>query len=261
MRDDFSQQTLDILAKRVGVRCSNPGCRKLTTGPRSDSALAINIGVGAHITAASEGGSRFDQTLSKTQRKSVDNGIWLCQNCAKLVDNDPVRYTIDILKNWKQQAEGFALSAVERSPTEKTIEPETTVDLEISYKKVRVASERHDYLLEVRLRNVGDEILNAYHVDLEFPAQVVESPQEISSYVQERSNRKVCFFRGTQQNNNAVRIHPGDTAVVISIPYYMDHQIYFGRGGLLAQTVRATLYRAGFRPLTVEKPFGELQLF
>ena len=42
MRDDFSQQTLDILAKRVGIRCSNPGCRKLTTGPRGESTKIIS---------------------------------------------------------------------------------------------------------------------------------------------------------------------------------------------------------------------------
>jgi len=37
VRDEFSQKTLEVLAKRVGVRCSNPGCRKVTTGPRSDA--------------------------------------------------------------------------------------------------------------------------------------------------------------------------------------------------------------------------------
>ena len=261
MRDDFSQQTLDILAKRVGVRCSNPGCRKLTTGPRSDSSRIINIGVGAHITAASEGGSRFDPNLSNTDRKSPENGIWLCQNCAKLVDNDPARYTIDVLKDWKQRAEVFALLEIEGVAPGQSFELETTVDLEISYQKVKVLSERHDYLLEVRLRNLGNETLNDYHIDVEFPAQVIERPQENRFYVQGRSNRKVCFFRGTQQNNNTVRIYSGDTAVVMSIPYYMDHQIYFDRGNLFTQLVRATLYRSGFRPLTVEKPFGELQFF
>jgi hypothetical protein len=77
MRDDFAQQTLDTLAKRVGVRCSNPGCRKLTTGPRTDTSRIINIGVAAHITAASPGGPRFATDLSTEERRSPDNGIWL----------------------------------------------------------------------------------------------------------------------------------------------------------------------------------------
>lgn len=30
MRDDFSQTTKDLLANRVGWKCSNPNCRKAT---------------------------------------------------------------------------------------------------------------------------------------------------------------------------------------------------------------------------------------
>ena len=41
-----------------------------------------------------------------------DNGIWLCQNCAKLVDNDPIRYTADVLRGWKASAESEALTLV-----------------------------------------------------------------------------------------------------------------------------------------------------
>jgi hypothetical protein len=260
VRDDFSQQTLDILAKRVGVRCSNPGCRKLTTGPRSDSSRIINIGVGAHITAAAEEGPRFDPNLSSTDRKSPENGIWLCQNCAKLVDNDPARYTIEVLRDWKNRAEASALSEVEGLAPGQIIKLETTADIEISYQKVKVLSERHDYLLEIKLRNLGNEPLIDYHIDVEFPAQVIERPKENRLYVQGRSNRNVCFFRATQQNN-IVHIYPGDTAIVMSIPYYIDNEIYINRGNLFDQLVRATLYRSGFRPLTVEKLFGELQFF
>jgi hypothetical protein len=36
MRGDFDVKTKETLAKRVGHRCSNPDCRKLTSGPRSD---------------------------------------------------------------------------------------------------------------------------------------------------------------------------------------------------------------------------------
>ena len=32
MRDDFSQTTKDLLANRVGWKCSNPNCRKATRG-------------------------------------------------------------------------------------------------------------------------------------------------------------------------------------------------------------------------------------
>lgn len=103
--DDFSPTVKDMLAKRVGVRCSNPACRKLTIGPRDDSTKSVNIGVAAHITAASPAGPRFDSSLSSEQRKSANNGIWLCQNCAKLIDNDQFKYTVALLQGWKQVSE------------------------------------------------------------------------------------------------------------------------------------------------------------
>jgi hypothetical protein len=58
-RDDFNQQTKEMLARRVGYRCVNPHCRKPTSSPRSQPSKAVNIGVAAHITAASEGGPRW----------------------------------------------------------------------------------------------------------------------------------------------------------------------------------------------------------
>lgn len=113
MREEFDNQTKEMLARRVGFRCSNPNCRKLTSGPQVEPTKAVNIGVAAHITAASPGGPRYDKSLSSEERKSIDNGIWLCQNCAKLVDNDEQRYTVDLLVDWKRLSERAALLEVE----------------------------------------------------------------------------------------------------------------------------------------------------
>jgi hypothetical protein len=35
-RDDFSQKTKTLLAKRVSYICSSPQCNKPTSGPHSD---------------------------------------------------------------------------------------------------------------------------------------------------------------------------------------------------------------------------------
>ena len=117
MRHEFSIQVKDTLAKRVGMRCSNPNCRQLTSGPQEDPARAINVGVAAHITAASRGGPRFDPSMSKKQRESPENGIWLCQNCAKLVDNDEARYTVGLLRRWKELSEEAVRLAIESPGT------------------------------------------------------------------------------------------------------------------------------------------------
>ncbi len=260
MRDDFTQQTIDIIAKRVGIRCSNPGCRKLTTGPRSEPTQIINIGVGAHITAASPGGPRFDPNLSREERKSPDNGIWLCQNCAKLVDNDPDRYPVSILQSWKQFSESAALSEIEGGEVSRQKNQENQIDLEISYLRARMESDRHDYVLEIKIQNLGNEIIHSYHIDLEFPARVVEKSKTTAFLLEGRTNHEVCFFRSIRHGEDD-SIYPGDAKVVMSFPYYMDHKIFFRRGRLFEQPVRATFYREGFEPLTLEKPFGELQFF
>jgi hypothetical protein len=112
MSDEFSEPVKRALASRVGNLCSNSECRALTSGPQEDPAKALNIGVAAHITAASPGGPRYDPELLPEERSGPSNGIWLCQNCAKLVDNDAPRFTVEILRAWKAAAEAEAKSRI-----------------------------------------------------------------------------------------------------------------------------------------------------
>jgi hypothetical protein len=110
-RDDFTKPTKETLAKRVRYRCSNPNCpTPATLGPGSEQDATINLGVAAHITAASEGGPRFDSSLSPQERRSSRNGIWLCQNCAKRIDSDEANYPVPLLLEWKQWAERRAFA-------------------------------------------------------------------------------------------------------------------------------------------------------
>jgi hypothetical protein len=108
MRDEFPKPIKDALADRSGNRCSNPDCQAVTSGPQTDPAKAANIGVAAHIAAASAGGPRYDARMTAEQRSSPENGIWLCQNCAALIDRDPTRFTVELLRAWKAVAEDRA---------------------------------------------------------------------------------------------------------------------------------------------------------
>jgi hypothetical protein len=105
MRDDFSSKIKDTLSKRVGLHCSNPNCRSLTSGPNTYEHIATNIGVASHITAASPNGPRYDASLTQIERSSIRNGIWLCQSCAKLIDSDPKKYSVELIRKWKTEAE------------------------------------------------------------------------------------------------------------------------------------------------------------
>ena len=45
-------------------------------------------------------------------RRSRENGIWLCQNCGKLVDADPSKYSVETLRAWKHEAQARAFRAL-----------------------------------------------------------------------------------------------------------------------------------------------------
>lgn len=118
-RDDFSLATKELLANRVGRKCSNPSCRKLTCGANTDPDKITNIGVASHICAAAKGGPRYDESMTPEERKAFDNGIWLCQSCSKLIDTDTIRYTKEVLLRWKKIAEELAILEMEMaSPTQ-----------------------------------------------------------------------------------------------------------------------------------------------
>jgi len=77
MSDDFSEQVKRAVAARAGNLCSNPECRASTSGPQDDPSKSVNLGVAAHITAASPGGPRYDPGLSPEERSSAQNGMHL----------------------------------------------------------------------------------------------------------------------------------------------------------------------------------------
>lgn len=113
MRDDFQPNIVRDLANRVGNRCSNPDCSRQTSGPTSSQRGSVSIGVAAHITAAAAGGPRYDPTLTQQQRTAIENGVWLCQTCSRLIDRDVDKYTKELLLDWRAGAERRAKMLLE----------------------------------------------------------------------------------------------------------------------------------------------------
>src|SRR3546814_3284390 len=64
-----------------------------------------NGGVAAHIKAASPGGARYDENQAAEERSHADNGIWLCEVHAHLIDHDANEFTVELLQKWKREAE------------------------------------------------------------------------------------------------------------------------------------------------------------
>lgn len=103
-RDDFTSSVKSELARTVGFRCSNPACGVSTAGPNKNFTGSVNLGVAAHICAASKGGPRYDSQMTSEERRSFANGIWLCQSCSRLIDVDFTNYTVELLSDWKKEA-------------------------------------------------------------------------------------------------------------------------------------------------------------
>ena len=113
-RDDFSNTVRHKIGRRAGWLCSYPSCRRPTEGSNSAGDNEISIGVGAHICAAAPGGPRYDETMTPEQRRSTENGIWLCQNHAKVVDSKDATYTVERLRKWKAKAQAESWNRVTR---------------------------------------------------------------------------------------------------------------------------------------------------
>lgn len=172
------------LAKRAGFKCSNPDCRKPTSGPGADGGT-VNLGVAAHITAASAGGPRFNEHLTTEGRRAAENGIWLCQQCSRLVDADDSAYEVADLIEWKTFAEAAAavelrgyvvrkgrdFATLETKMPELIEEMRTDLRLQPFTRELIALSKRHMY-------NAGDTPFFAYyhedHPDLLAKLQICE---------------------------------------------------------------------------------------
>ena len=112
-RDEFNANVRRTSAQRVNYLCSCPSCRCMTiSASKEGNDKYTSIGEAAHISAAAPGGKRYDPSMSKGQRKSIDNCIWLCKNHARLIDTDETKYTVELLKEWKQETEAYVLNIV-----------------------------------------------------------------------------------------------------------------------------------------------------
>ena len=172
-RDDFSQATRNRLAKQARHHCSNPCCRQLTSAPTSDGAKDVNIGVAAHICAAASGpgARRYRPDMTPEQRKSLENGIWLCQDCAKAIDSDDPTFSAEVLHGWKcKHAEDMWRSIIQKVPFGPTMPP--------------------------RIGEIGARLQKATAADLTTP-QFIQTSQSLGRLAQpvrhRRRNRRPCL--------------------------------------------------------------------
>lgn len=105
---NITQNTIKQLYALSRNVCANPNCKHKNI-PLVDE-KGNNIGVIAHITAASPYGPRYDSSLTDDKRRDIKNLILLCADCNNIVDKDPETYTVDILSGWKKKHEQLSTS-------------------------------------------------------------------------------------------------------------------------------------------------------
>ena len=164
-REDFSLKDIRTLWQRVGGKCSNPNCRKETVGPNTDPGKGVLVGQAAHIVGACpNSGPRHDSTLPKGERKKIENGIWLCNNCARLIDVDEKKYTVELLKKWKEEAEQEQYELVSGASNKKTQNDEEQQAKQELFSTVNKLHDIYTYALNYYKMNFNgknkDEIQN-----------------------------------------------------------------------------------------------------
>ena len=76
-----------------------------TVGASSDCEGEIMLGEASHICAAAPGGPRYDAGMSEAERRSANNGIWMCKLHGTSIDTHDPKFTVELLLGWKKQAE------------------------------------------------------------------------------------------------------------------------------------------------------------
>ena len=48
--------------------------------------------------------------MTDVSRAEITNSIWVCKNCHKLIDDDPARFSANLLFEWRRLHEAFVVS-------------------------------------------------------------------------------------------------------------------------------------------------------
>jgi len=89
----------------------------MTVAPSdTDDEKLLYIGKAAHISAAAQGGPRYESSLAEEQRSSIGNAIFLCSNCADMIDkNNGKDFSKELLLKWKLDHEKWVREQLNKS--------------------------------------------------------------------------------------------------------------------------------------------------
>jgi len=110
MRQHVEPRDLQVLWSRAAGMCSHPDCKKRLIVEATANDAPSSIGEAAHIVARMERGPRGGTEMTPTERDGCSNLILLCANHHAVVDSQPQTYTVEVLRGWKAEHEGWVKS-------------------------------------------------------------------------------------------------------------------------------------------------------
>jgi hypothetical protein len=90
------------------------------------------------------------------------------------------------------------------------------VELKLSYEKVKITGERHDYMFVVSVTNSGTTRVEEYQVDLLFPDAFLDQAIQYGAEVHDRRTPTHRMFRTSEKEHRGAAIFPDDTKRVLT---------------------------------------------
>jgi hypothetical protein len=200
-----SRKTLRTLYLLSGNQCANPRCTTVLIN--ANGTLVADV---CHIKAEKPGGARFDKRMSVEERRAPENLILLCNTCHTLVDAEPEKYTVSVIKKWKKDREArFAAvgDTLQQRYVAEVIDEAEIIDLTIPRSLAAYVRflEREQISHDVdrnTQRVVSDYVDKLRHIsreDRELVRAIVE---------------KALALGGGRETISGVRIHPDDLKTI-----------------------------------------------
>jgi SMODS-associated and fused to various effectors sensor domain/HNH endonuclease len=117
---DVSPKTRLFLFVRAGGRCEFDGCNRYLIEHHLTKSEGVFAQM-AHIWAFGDKGPRANPALDGNEIHRLPNLMLLCPECHKLIDDDPVQYTLEVLRGHKKAHEDRVFMLTDTKPDRHTV--------------------------------------------------------------------------------------------------------------------------------------------
>jgi hypothetical protein len=207
--------------------CAYPNCNISIVQPSGTATITGEI---CHIKAKSPKGPRYDPRQTDGERHAFDNLILLCGNHHKIVDSEPEKYTVELLKDFKDMHERDG-------------------NIELTQDDVRLVRKLIDSYLQIQASGDAQVMLNspggiqAKHVTIKTaktrapkiqPVDSIGANSEMRAYIAYLIKRYVDWrMKGIESGKDKRRFHPsmihqwiqrdfGDSTYYVSQKRFVD---------------------------------------